>query len=502
VRRRLGFALVTVVVASSLTAGCGDGDALRGDHPLVVATSGEPDQLDPHRTTAYASFQVLENVYDTLVTPKADGSGFDPSLATSWETSDDGLSWTFHLRSGVRFSDGSSFDAADVVYSLRRIIDGKLANAFRLEPVSAVTAVDPLTVRVDLKRPTPYLLAELGGFKDMAILPEGAAEHLNLALQTDGTGPFRLARSTPAGITLVRSDSYWGPRPQVSSIEFRQVAEPTTALVALQTGEVDWTDNVPPQQVSSLRHDKHVTLGQTSSSDYWYLAPNFSRPPFDDERVRRAISLGLDRSAIAEAAQPHLATPIQTAIPPGSVWHSDYAPYTREVATARDLLTQAGHPHLSMGLMVTSQYPQTVQAAEVIASNLHEIGIDVHVDIEEFATWLDKEGKGDFDTYLLGWLGDLDPFDFYQAQHQCDGADNFQKYCDAGTDDLLKQAAAETDQARRKDLYDQVARRVVDANSYIYLYSPQVVQAWSPTLTGYQVRPDRATNFAGMEFAP
>jgi peptide/nickel transport system substrate-binding protein len=496
-------AFAAVLAALLVLGGCGGGPdaALHGDHPLVVATSGEPDQLDPHKTSAYASFQVLENVYDTLVVPKADGGGFDPSLATSWETDSDQLSWTFHLRAGVHFSDGSDFDAADVVYSLRRIIDGKLANAFRLEPVSSITAVDPHTVRVDLKRPTPYLLAELGGFKDMAILPAGAAEHLNLALQTDGTGPFRLARNTPAGITLVRSEGYWGPRPEISSIEFRPESEPTAALVSLQTGEVDWTDNVPPQQVGALRHDKHVTLGQVPSVDYWYLAPNFTRPPFDDPRVRRAIALGLDREAIAEAAQPHLAQPIQTAIPASSTWHSDYAPYHRDVAAARDLLAQAGHLRLSMGLMVTSQYPQTVQAAEVIAANLHEIGIDVRVDVEEFATWLDKEGKGDFDTYLLGWLGDLDPFDFYQAQHQCDGADNFQKYCDPATDDLLKQAAAQTDAARRKDLYEQAARRIVDANSYIYLYSPQVVQAWSPKLTGYQIRPDRAVNFASVRLA-
>jgi peptide/nickel transport system substrate-binding protein len=503
VRRRFGFALTTAVAAASLVTGCSGGSdrALRGDHPLVVATGGQPDQLDPHKTSAYASFQVLENVYDTLVVPKPDGSGFDPSLATSWQTAADQLSWTFHLREAT-FSDGTALDAGDVVYSLRRIIDGKLANAFRLEPVTAVTALDPRTVRIDLKRPTPYLLAELGGFKDMAILPAGAADHLNLALQTDGTGPFKLARQTPAGITLVRSDSYWGPQPEITSIEFRQVAEPTAAMVALQTGEVDWTDNVPPQQISALRHDKHVTLGQVPSVDYWYLAPNFSRPPFDDARVRRAIALGLDRAAIAEAAQPHLAVPLQTAIPPGSAWHSDYAPYQRDVQRARDLLAQSGHPRLSMGLMVTSQYPQTVQAAEVIASNLHEVGIDVRVDVEEFATWLDKEGKGEFDTYLLGWLGNIDPFDFYQAQHQCDGADNFQKYCDPATDDLLRQAAAQTDTARRKDLYDQVARRVVDANSYIYLYSPQVVQAWSPKLTGYQIRPDRAVDFAAARLAP
>jgi peptide/nickel transport system substrate-binding protein len=151
--------------------------------------------------------------------------------------------------------------------------------------------------------------------------------------------------------------------------------------------------------------------------------------------------------------------------------------------------------------MVTSEYPETIQAAQVIASNLHEVGIDVRVEVEEFATWLDREGKGDFDTYLLGWLGDIDPFDFYQSQHACDGSNNYQKYCDAATDDLLTRAASETDTDRRAELYGEVAKKIVDANSYIYLYNPQVVQAWSPKLTGYQVRPDRAVNFENVELA-
>jgi peptide/nickel transport system substrate-binding protein len=481
-------------------AGCGQGlnAVARGDNPLVVAISGEPDQLDPHKTTAYPSFQVLENVYDTLVVPNATGGGFAPELAASWTTPDD-KTWTFHLRTGVRFADGSDFDAADVVYSLSRIISGKLANAFRLEPISDVVAVDPHTVRIDLKRPTPYLLAELGGFKGTAILPQGAAEHLDLARQTDGSGPFRVARVTAAAITLLPNPYYWGAGPRVSSVEFRFVKEPTTALVALQTGEVDWTDNLPPGQVSRLAHDSHLTLGQVPSVDYWYLAPNFARRPFDDPRVRQAINLGLDRQAIAEAAQPGLATPIQTAIPPGVYGHTDYAPVSRDVPRARALLAEAGQPRLSMGLMVTSQYPETVQAAEVIASNLHEIGIDVRVEVEEFATWLDREGKGDFDAYLLGWLGDIDPFDFYQSQHACNGSNNYQKYCDPQTDALLQQAAVETNTTHRAELYGEVAKRVVDANSYIYLYNPKVVQAWSSKLTGYQIRADRAVNFDTVE---
>ncbi len=498
--------MATAMAMALLLTGCGAGDGLhavdRGEDPLVVAISGEPDQLDPHKTTAYASFQILENVYDTLIAPEATGGGYAPELAESWTTAPDAKSWTFRLRQGVRFADGTDFDAADVVYSLNRIIEGKLSNAYRLEPVTAVEAVDPHTVRIDLKRPTPYLLSQLGGFKGTAILPEGAAENLDLARQTDGTGPFRVARDTAAGVTLLPNENYWGPRPRVTSLEFRYISEPTTALVALQTGEVDWTDNLPPAQVTKLAHDSQVRLGQLPSVDYWYMAPNFTRAPFDDPKVRRAINLGLDRQAIAEAAQPGLAVPIQTAIPDGVYGHSDYTPVTRDVLRARQLLAEAGHPKLGMGLMVTSEYPETVQAAQVIASNLHEVGIDVRVEVEELATWLDREGKGEFDTFLLGWLGNADPYDYYQSQHACDGSNNYQKYCDPETDQLLEQAATETDGSRRVQLYDEAARRIVDANSYLYLYSPQVVHGWSPKLTGYEVRADRAVNFENVELAP
>ncbi len=483
-------------------AGCGEGlNAVdKGPTPFVAAISGEPDQLDPHKTTAYASFQVLENVYDTLVVPKPDGTGYEPQLAESWTTAEDGRSWIFQLRRGVKFASGDDFDADDVVYSLKRIIDEKLSNAFRLEPITDVVAVDSHTVRVDLSQPTPYLLAELGGFKGTAILPEGAADRLNLARETDGTGPFRVARDTAAGITLLPNENFWGDGPHVSSLEFRFVSEPTTALVALQTGEIDWTDNLPPSQLKKLADDGHVTLGQVPSVDYWYLATNFERKPFDDERVREAINHGLDREAIAEAAQPNAAKPIQTAIPEGLYGHTDYAPITRDVAKARSLLADAGHPRLPLKLMVTSEYPETVQVAQVIASNLHEVGIEVRVEVEEFATWLDRQSKGDFDSFLLGWIGNADPFDFYQSQHSCDGSNNYQKYCDPETDDLLKRAATEPDPAAREDLYEQVARRIVDAESYIYLYNPQVVQGWSPDVTGYEIRPDRAVNFENVRF--
>src|SRR3712207_4211525 len=143
----------------------GGGGGGSGDGTLVAAVAAQPDQLDPHVTTAYPSFQVLENVYDTLVVPNAEDLTMEPSLAESWETSDDGLSWTFTLREGVTFHDGSEFDSADVVYSYNRIIDEELSNAYRFATVEAIDAPDPQTVVMTLSAPTPNLLERIGAFK-------------------------------------------------------------------------------------------------------------------------------------------------------------------------------------------------------------------------------------------------------------------------------------------------------------------------------------------------
>ncbi len=469
---------------------------------LVAAISGAPDQLDPHATTAYPSFQVLENVYDTLVVPNPEDLTLEPSLATEWTTSEDDLTWTFELREGVTFHDGSEFDAADVVYSYTRIIDNELANAFRFANVEEVTALDAGTVEIALSQPTPNLLANLGAFKGMAILPEGGAEQVDLNTEAIGTGPFTLEAVNPGDIQLAAFEDYWGEGPFVDEVEFRFVSEPTTALTGLRTGDIDWTDNVPPQQIASLSEDEAVTLETVPSVDYWYLSMNFDREPFGDPLVRDAIAFGIDRDAVTAAARFEAATVNQTAIPDSSFYYYDYAPYTHDPDQARQLLEEAAVSDATMGLMVTDEFPETVQAAQVIAAQLGEVGIDVNIEVEDFATWLDRQGQGDYDAVMLGWLGNLDPFGYYHSQHVCEGSNNYQNYCNPQVDELLMQAASETDREQRKQLYDQAVTLIVDDNSYIYLYNPDVVQAWAPNLSGYTIRADRAINFETVMLEP
>ncbi|SDF56853.1 peptide/nickel transport system substrate-binding protein [Blastococcus fimeti] len=493
--------------ALALTA-CGGGDSVDtggggdggGDNTLVAAVSAQPDQLDPHVTTAYASFQVLENVYDTLVVPDPEDLTMQPSLATEWETSEDDLEWRFTLRDGVTFHDGSEFDSADVVYSYNRIIDEELSNSFRFQNVESVEADGPETVVIRLTQPTPNLLERIGSFKGMAILPENAAEDLDLTTEANGTGPFQLESSDASSTVLTAYEDYWDGAPSVDGVEFRYITEPAAALTALQNGEVQWTDNVPPQQIESLGDDDSVELETTASVDYWYMSMNYARPPFDNRDVRRAISFAIDREEVAEAAWFGAAQANQTAIPEDSFFYYDYAPFERDPEQARQLLAQAGvTTPLTMGLMVTDEYPETVTAAQVIAGQLEEVGITVEIETLDFATWLDRQGEGDYDAFFLGWLGNLDPAAYYQEQHQTDGPNNYQGYSNPQVDQLLQQGATETEDEARKAIYDQAAQIIVDDVSYLYLYNPDVVQAWAPGLSGYQIRADKAINFENVE---
>jgi peptide/nickel transport system substrate-binding protein len=500
-RRLIALVSLSALVAGACSGGGEDvpvdeeqgGDGGGSGGTFVAGISAQPDQLDPHQTTAYASFQVLENVYDTLVVPDAEGAEYLPSLAEEWQTSDDELTWTFTLRDDVTFHDGSTFDSADVVYSFDRIIGEELGDAYKFTDVEDVVAADPTTVEFRLARPVPNLLDHVGNHKSTAILSEGAGDELDLATEANGTGPFRLTGSTADAITLEAFDDYWGDGPQVDEVEFRFISEPTTALTSLETGEIDWTDNVPVQRIDDLE-GQGVEVGEVASVDYWYMATNFAREPFDRPEVREAIALALDRQAIADAAQFEHAQVNQTAIPESSAWYHDYAPYERDVDAARDLLDEAGVSDLSMGLMVTDEYPETIEVAEVIEANLGEIGITVSIETEQFSTWLDRQGAGDFDAFMLGWIGNIDPYGYYHSQHVCEGTNNYQGYCDEETDALLNEAAVEADQDTRHDLYDQAAERIVDANSYIYLYNPAVLHAWSSDVSGYEIRPDKAIN--------
>ncbi|MDT7766489.1 MAG: peptide/nickel transport system substrate-binding protein, partial [Mycobacterium sp.] len=508
-RMRQPAAVIAAMVALLVTVSCSPAqrvDLGQGSGNLIAAIAGEPDQLDPQKTSAYFSFEVLENVFDTLVEPDANLE-MRPALAESWEVSADQLGWTFRLRHGVTFHDGSPFTADDVVYSYRRIIDAKLANADKLSSVTGVTAPDPSTVRITLKQPTPNLLTNLGGFKGLAIVSRRNVESGQIATHPVGTGPFAFqGQKSGDSITLKANPGYWAGAPKVSGVTFRFISEPSTALSALQAGEIDWTDAIPTQRVKQLKEDDSVTLAATPSNDYWYLALNEARAPWNDVRVRKAIAYAIDRDAIVAATSYGTAVANQLAIPKGNPWYTPYDGYRHDVARAKNLLAEASQTGIAapktLDMLVTTQYPATVTAAQIIADNLAPLGITVNIRTDDFASWLDEQNNGHFDMLMMGWLGNIDPDDFYYAQHHTDGSSNAQKFSNPEVDRLLDAARVETNRNARADDYAKAATIIADQVSYIYLYNPSVIQAWTTRLSGYQARRDGAIRFRTATLAP
>jgi peptide/nickel transport system substrate-binding protein len=488
---------VNVGGASSSASGSSSGSASgSGSGTLTAAISGEPDQLDPQKTSDYNSFEVLENVFDTLVEPNA-SLQMEPALATGWTTSNDQLTWTFTLRN-TTWQDGTPLTSADVVYSYDRIINQKLPNSYRFAAVKSVTADGSHKVVITLKQATPDLLDDIGGFMGVAIVEKKNVESGQIAQHPVGTGPYQVVSwDHGVSITLAANPHYWGGAPKIATIKYTFVSNPTVALQDLEGGEVQWTDNLPPQQVQSLQKSANgFTVKSVPSTDYWYMTLNEARKPYNDVRVRQAIAYAINPGAIVQAATFGNATANETAIPKTSQWYYDYSPYTTNLSKAKSLLAQAGVKSLTMNMMVTSEYPQTVTAAQVIAAELQPLGITVKIQTLDFSTWLNQEEAGSFDSFMLGWLGNLDPSDYYYAQQVTGGSFDFQKFSNATVDKLLNQAQSTTGFAARKSLYDQAAKIIVDQASYIYLYNPDVIQAYSTNLHGYTVRPDRAVRFS------
>lgn len=500
-----GIALAGALALAACSGGkavdLGDGGTPATGAVLSAAIAGEPDQLDPQKTTSYFSFEVLENIFDTLVAPD-ENLEMQPALAESWDLSDDQLTWTFHLRQGVKFQDGSPFGSEDVVYSLNRIIDEELANAWRLSAVEKIEAPDDSTVVITVAQPTPNLLSSLGGFKGMAIVQKKNVESGDITTKPVGTGPFSLASYTPGDtIKLVANPDYWGGAPKIGGVTYSFLSEGNTAIAALKSGEIQWTDSIPTQQLEQLQKDDGLKVGVEPSTDYWYLALNEKHKPYDDVRVRQAIAYAIDRDAIAQVTSYGTAEVNELAIPKQSAWYTEFDGYQTDQAKAKQLLAEAGVGKLKLDMLASSDYPETVTAAQVIADNLKPLGIEVSIRQPDFATWLDEQNKGDFDMLMMAWLGNIDPDDFYYAQHHTDGASNAQGYSNPKVDKLLDAGRVETDTEKRKQIYAEAATIIAEDASYIYLYNPSVIQAWSPSVSGYEARSDRAVRFKDVSLS-
>jgi len=362
-----------------------------GAATLRVALQLEPPMLDP---TGGASAAIGEVAYRTLfeglTTLDATGEPV-PLLATSWSRSDDARRYVFRLRPGVRFSDGQPFDAAVARASLLRAArpGSPDPQAADLGEIAGIDVLDPLTLRIRLSRPDAGLPALLARPGCVMVPPETG----DLATRPVGTGPFRLDRWLRGDrLRLIANRDYWGPAPHIDGIEYRFIADPAAAYAAVRTHAVDLFPDYPaPENLDQLRVDPGLRVSVRPSEGEVILGMNNRWGPLRDVRVRRALSLAIDRRAIIDGAMFGYGTPIGSHYPPQDPGYVDLTGlYPHRPAAARRLLAEAGFPQ---GFAVTLTLPPPAYArrsGEIVAAQLRAIGLTVTVVPVEWPTWLER----------------------------------------------------------------------------------------------------------------
>jgi peptide/nickel transport system substrate-binding protein len=442
--------------------------AASADERITIGMQLEPPILDPTASPAAAISEVLYgNVYEGLVQFAADGS-VTPKLASSWEISADGLSMVFHLVQGVRFHDGSDFDAAAAKFSLDRVPAPSSLNPqrARLAKIRSVEAVDPHTLRILLAQRSGGLLQSLAWGAFVMVSPRSASTN---AVQPIGTGPFRFSVWRRGdSITLVRNGGYWGAPAALDQATFKFIVDPTAAFAALMAGDVDAFAGYPaPESFAQFAADPRFAVFEGSTEMETLLALNERVPPLDNLEVRRAISHALDRRAIIDGAMFGYGIPIGSHFPPRNPAYVDLTgEYPHDAAKARAMLAAAGYPQ---GFAVTLKLPPPSYArrsGEIVAAQLAQVGIRVTIENLEWAQWLDQVfTRHDFEMSIVGHAEPMD-YDIYARDDYYFGYSSPEfKSLIAALDDSL-------DAARRRDLLQQIQRKLADdaVNGFLFQY--------------------------------
>ncbi|HVU12607.1 MAG TPA: ABC transporter substrate-binding protein [Phototrophicaceae bacterium] len=461
---------------------------------LVMARAADATGLDPHTQTAFASFRLLELIYEPLVNLDAN-LNVVPALAESWEFSSDGLTLTFHLRQNVKFHDGSPFSSADVIASFTRILDPatKDAAASNYASIKSMEAPDANTVVFHLSQPDAPILPALASV-NASIVPAAMAKSGDFKATADGTGPFELTQWTPDQETILTSNKdWWGGAPSFDGIDIRIIPDETSIVAAMRAGTVDFAILNDPTVATQLENDSTLQLNKVGSLSYNVLQLNPSRPPMDKLEVRQAISCAIDRQQVLDTAslsEGKVTGPITS--PAYQIPTSDLFCYTPDLDKAKSLLAQAGESGgFSLGVIAATTEPPYAEAeAENIQSQLAQIGITLNIEKLEDSVYVDRWLKGDFDTAVALNGGRPDPYTMYARYFTNNG--NLQvvsNFKDDTIDGLLTQGRAETDPAKRLDIFTQFQKQITEDSPWIWLYQSYDYTAQQKYVTGFVPNP-------------
>ncbi len=487
-------AWAAAAAALALTAGM----AL-AQEAITIGIQLEPPNLDPTAGAAEAIDSVVYlNVFQGLTRFQSDGS-VTPELATGWEVSEDGLTWTFRLQDGVTFHDGTTFDAADVKFSLDRARAADSVNAQKqlFAQIADVAVVDPLTVRITLSQPNGALPFNLAWGDAVIVAPESAATN---ATNPVGTGPYRFARWVQGDrVELVRSDSYWGAAPALATATFRFISDPSAAFAAVMAGDVDVFAGYPaPENLAQFQADPRFQVLIGSTEGETILAMNNKAPPFDDIRVRKAVARAIDRQAVIDGAMFGYGTPIGTHFAPHNPAYVDLtAQSAYDPAQSKALLAEAGLPD---GFSTTLKLPPPAYArrgGEIVAAQLRAVGIDARIENVEWAQWIEDVFTNK--NYALTIVSHTEPMDIGIYANP----DYYFQYDSPAMQKIIADLTAEADPAKRTALMQAAQRRIADDTVNAFLFQLPLLTVARAGVRGlWPNAPVAATDLAALSWAP
>jgi len=455
---------------------------------LKVGLQADPAELDPHKTSLTAAWHVLEHIYDGLVSVSPALTPV-PALAESWDISEDGITYTFHLRTGVKFHNGREMTADDVAYSLMRIIDPATASpaASDFEVISKVEAADPATAVITLKNADASFMAKLMGNAARIVPKEEVEKNGDLMNTAVGTGPFKFVEYIPnSSFKVEKNADFWIPGlPYLDGIEFTIAPEATSRTAALVSNTVDFIEYAPVQDMETFKGDSTIAVTGDENTNIRYMAINVSREPYDKLEVRQAIAKVVDRGPIIDASIFGFGTATETVFPV-SFWAglSTEIP-APDVEGAKALLEQAGVSGLKPVITSWSQYPFLSNAAVVIQEQLKAIGIEAELNLQENATYLADYFAGKFDLSVTGTSAYIDPNDVLYNNFKTGADSNGIQYSNAEVDSLLDQGLAETDQEKRADIYRQIQQILLEDLPWVNLFIANQYEAMRTFVKGY-----------------
>jgi peptide/nickel transport system substrate-binding protein len=480
---------------------------------LRVGLAEDPDNLDPTTAGSYVGRIVLASLCDKLF--DIDGQlNIVPQLALSHDTSADGKTVTIKLRPNVKFQDGEPFNADAVKFTLERgLTKDDSKRKAELSQIDKVEVVDPLTVKLLLKAPFSPLIAQLTDRAGMMVSPKAVKEAGDKFVNKPiCAGPFRFAeRVVQDHITLERFADYWDKdRIHVDRITYRPIPDSTVRLANLRAGALDVIERLLPTDIAEVKSDpKLKLLLPTPPIAYTGLTINLlntdraKNPLGQNAKVRQALELTIDREAINNVVFNGAYTPGNQWSAPGNQYYVQKFPIPkRDVAKAKALIKEAGvTPPITLEMMVPNQ-PDTKQVAEVLQAMAAEAGFDFKIRLTEFATSLDEAVKGNFQVYLIGWSGRVDPDQNVINHLGCNTPFNWGKYCNDTTQAALNEARAVNEPAGRKAAYEKALTQIDADKPLIYLYHQAYIFAYSSKLQGYKQAPDGIIRPQDIKIAP